>query len=58
MSEQETKYYKFKSSGSGQVTIPITIARMMGWKHDDILKISFENINENKGIFLYKEDNK
>lgn len=56
MSEQTTKYYKFDTSGSGRVTIPIAMAKGLGWKHGDELAISIEVMNGYKGLFLFKTE--
>ena len=56
MNGETTKYYKFKKSGSGRVTIPIALAKALNWIHDDELNIIIEIKNGNKGLFLFKKE--
>lgn len=50
-----TKYYKYESSGSGTVTIPIALAEALNWEHQDEIGIVIEVKNGKKGLFLFKK---
>jgi len=56
MNGETTKYYKYETSGSGTLTIPIAIAKALNWKHGDEIQIIFDVRDEKKGIFLYKKE--
>ncbi len=53
---ETTKYYKYESSGSGRVTIPLSLAKALNWEHDDELNVIVEVFNEQKGLFFFKKD--
>ncbi len=40
MNGKTTKYYKFEKSGSGRLTVPLTLAKTLNWKHDDELNVN------------------
>jgi bifunctional DNA-binding transcriptional regulator/antitoxin component of YhaV-PrlF toxin-antitoxin module len=53
-----TKYYRY-DSGQSQVAIPVKIAELLGWNHQDEISIDVEFIKGKKGLFLYlKEQDK
>ncbi|MFX1504664.1 MAG: hypothetical protein ACFFDC_00995 [Promethearchaeota archaeon] len=56
MNGTTTKYRKYKSQGSGTLTIPISIAKALSWKDEDEITIVFEVMNNKKGIFLFKKE--
>ncbi|MFW9872663.1 MAG: AbrB/MazE/SpoVT family DNA-binding domain-containing protein [Candidatus Thorarchaeota archaeon] len=56
MNGETTKYYKFEKSGSGRVTIPISLAKSLNWSNGDELGIIIEIRNGNKGLFLWKRE--
>ena len=51
----KTKFYKYKSATSATVTIPIRMAKMLGWTHKDEIIMELKTIDGNIGIFLYKK---
>ena len=51
-----TKYYKYETSGSGTVTIPITLAETLNWKHKDEINIELREVNGIIGLFLFKKE--
>jgi len=55
MKGQQTKYYKFESTGSGRLTVPISLAKALGWEHSDNIVIRIETIDQKTGLFFYKE---
>ena len=55
MNGKTTKYYKFKSSGSGRVNIPIALAEALNWSHNDEINILIETIEGQTGLFLFKK---
>ena len=56
MNGETTKYYKFEKSGSGRITIPISLAKALNWTHGDEINIIIEVLNGNKGLFLFKKE--
>jgi len=42
MEGQKTKYYFYEERGSGSVTIPVSMAKGLNWKHKDELTIIFD----------------
>jgi hypothetical protein len=60
MSGDETKFYKYESSTSATVTIPLTIAKSLNWKHKDTINMVIKTIDiEGKnqiGLFLFKKE--
>lgn len=55
MNGETTKYYKYDSSGSGTVTIPIALAKALNWSHGDKINIVFETRENQSGLFLFKK---
>jgi len=55
MSGKLITYRKYKSGGSGTIYVPISVAQSLGWKDGDELILSFEMIDNKKGIFLTKK---
>ena len=53
-----TKYYKFEKSGSGRVTIPISLAKSLKWKHGDDIVILIDTKDNQTGLFLFKKEEK
>lgn len=56
MEGQKTKYYFYKERGSGSVTIPVSMAKGLNWKHKDELTVIFDVKDGNKGLFLFKKE--
>ncbi len=56
MNGKTTKYHKYEGSGSGNLTIPIAIAKALNWENGDEISLVFDVKNEKKGIFLFKKD--
>ena len=56
MNGSTSKYRKYEGKGSGEITIPIAIARALNWKDRDEISIIFETRNDKKGIFLSKKE--
>ncbi len=56
MNGKTTKYYKFKSSGSGRLTIPISIAKSLNWEDGNEINIIIKEINGQIGLFLFKKE--
>ena len=52
---ETTKYYKYESSGSGTVTIPIALAKALNWEHKSEIGIIIEVKEGQKGLFLFKK---
>ena len=57
MNGKTTKYRKYKTRGSGEVIIPLSIARALNWKDGNEINIIFETVDGKKGIFLSKKEN-
>lgn len=55
MNGEITKYYKYDSSGSGSVTIPIALAKALNWEHQDEIGIIIDVKNDKNGLFLFKK---
>jgi hypothetical protein len=47
-----TKYYFYKSRGSGSVTIPVKIAEALNWEHKQDISLTLKTIDGEIGIFL------
>ncbi len=58
MNGKTSKYYHYEKTGSGRITIPISLAKGLGWKHKDDIEIVIKNLNGNLGLFLYKKEKK
>jgi bifunctional DNA-binding transcriptional regulator/antitoxin component of YhaV-PrlF toxin-antitoxin module len=56
MSGETTKYYKFEKTGSGRITIPISMAKGLNWGHKDEINILIKTINGQLGLFLWKRE--
>ena len=56
MDGETTKYYKFEKSGSGRLTIPISLAKSLNWEHGDNIGIIIDIKEEQKGLFLWKRE--
>ena len=60
MSGDITRFYKYRSSTSASVTIPVRTARLLNWHHKDRLNILIktEEIDGKNytGLFLFKVD--
>ena len=60
MSGDITRFYKYRSSTSASVTIPVRTARLLNWYHKDRLNILIktEEIDGKNytGLFLFKVD--
>ena len=49
-------YRKYQSGGSGTIYVPISVAESLGWKDKDELVLTFEVLNDKKGIFIRKKE--
>lgn len=58
MNGKTTKYYKFESSGSGRVNIPIALAEALNWEHNIEINIVIQTIKGQTGLFLFKKEHK
>jgi len=56
MNGEITKYYKYKTSGSGSITIPIALAKSLNWEHKDYINVIFKTINNHSGLFFFKKE--
>lgn len=56
MDGETTKYYKFEKSGSGRLTVPISLAKALNWEHNDKIGIIIEIREDKKGLFLWKRE--
>jgi len=56
MNGKSTRYYKYESSGSGSVTIPIALADGLNWSHKDEIIIQIKTIDGNTGLFFFKKE--
>jgi len=52
----DSKYYFYKNIGSGRITIPTKIAKILGWEHLDTIRIELKNIENKSGLFLFKKE--
>ncbi len=41
---------------SGTITIPISIAEALNWKHKDDVNLVIKNIDGKIGLFMYKKE--
>ena len=55
MNGEITKYYKYETSGSGTVTIPLALAKSLNWGHKDPINIVIKEIEGQVGLFLFKK---
>lgn len=55
MNGEITKYYKYETSGSGTVTIPLALAKSLNWDHKDEINIVIKEVNNQVGLFLFKK---
>jgi len=55
MNGEITKYYKYNTSGSGNLTIPIALAKALNWEHKDEINVIFDVKKGQKGLFLFKK---
>lgn len=58
MDGETTKYYKFEKSGSGRLTVPISLAKSLNWEHQDEINILIKTIDGQIGLFLWKKEKK
>jgi len=56
MNGEITKYYKYKTSGSRSITMPIALAKSLNWKHKDDINIIIKTIDGQLGLFLFKKE--
>jgi len=56
MNGETTKYYKFKNSGSGRLTIPISMAKGLNWEHKDEINVLIKTFDGQPGLFLFKKE--
>jgi len=55
MDGETTKYYFYKERGSGNLTIPVRIAKALDWNHKDDITLLIKSIDGKVGLFLTKE---
>lgn len=58
MNGEITKYYKYNTSGSGSITIPIALAKALNWEHKDEINIIFDIKDGQHGLFFFKKKRK
>jgi len=58
MNGEITKYYKFEKSGSGRLTIPISLAKSLNWENKDDIGIMIDIRKGQKGLFIWKREKK
>lgn len=58
MNGETTKYYKFEKSGSGRLTIPISLAKSLNWEEKEDIGIIIDIRNGQKGLFIWKREKK
>lgn len=58
MNGNSGKYYHYEGSGSGRINIPIAIARDLGFHHKDDIIMVTKTIDGQKGLFLFKKEEK
>jgi len=55
-----TRFYKYESSTSATVTIPVRTAKVLSWNHKDRIKMVIKTLEidgkQHTGIFLFKAD--
>ena len=56
MEGKKTNYYFYEERGSGSVTIPVSMAKGLNWKHKDELTIIFDVKEGQKGLVLFKKE--
>lgn len=57
MNGETTKYRYYEASSQSIVTIPVSIARSLGWENGDEIFIKMEVLGKEKGLFLFKKEN-
>ena len=53
MNGGKTKFYKYDSSTSASVTIPLVIAKALNWNHKDEINLSIKFFEGKLGLFLF-----
>ncbi len=53
MNGEKTKFYKYDSSTSANVTIPLGIAKALNWNHKDEINLSIKSFEGKLGLFLF-----
>jgi len=55
-----TRFYKYESSTSATVTIPVRTAKILNWNHKDRINMVIRTIEidgkHHTGMFLFKEE--
>jgi len=57
MNGETTKYRYYEASSQSIITIPVSIARSLGWENGDEIFIKMEVLGKEKGLFLFKKEN-
>jgi len=53
-----SKYLYYESNKQSIITIPVGIAKSLNWDHKDDINIIFDTKDGQKGIFLFKKEDK
>jgi len=56
MNGKTTKFYKYESSSSATVTIPLSLAKALDWSHKDEINIIITSYKGQTGLFMYKRE--
>jgi len=58
MNGHKVKYLFYENTGKSTVTIPRAVieANNLNWNHKDDVNLIIEEIDGNKGIFIYKKE--
>ena len=58
MNGKTVKYQYYDSNKRSFITVPRAMAEGLNWKHKDDINIVIEVLNGNKGLFLFKKEEK
>ncbi len=56
MNGKTTTYLFYESNKQSIITIPVSMAKGLNWKHKDEINIVFEVRDGQKGLFLFKKE--
>ncbi|MEJ2252152.1 MAG: hypothetical protein P8Y97_21130 [Candidatus Lokiarchaeota archaeon] len=52
---EKVRFRLRKGKNSSLITIPISIAKALGWQNRDQINLIFTTYNDKKGLFLHRE---
>ena len=58
MNGETVKYHYYDSNKRSFITVPVTMARGLSWKHGDEIGIINMNRDGKDGLFLFKKEKK